>query len=84
MGYAEQEAVVPKLKKRIADLEDIVIETLWMARRYADGRSSYAPDTVNRAIDKAKELGIHRPITREPDYARDGDFGEWDSNARGF
>lgn len=60
-------------------LADVLRETIWMARRYADGRMTYAPTTINRAIDTLKAMGIQV----EPDgatgktYARDGHLGEW-------
>jgi hypothetical protein len=63
----------------INDLERIIKDTLWMARRYADGRSTYAPETVNKFIDLAIELGIDLDGPPEEMYARDGMFGEWDS-----
>lgn len=43
--------------------DEIIRETLWMARRYADGRATYAVAQVNEALDRADALGI--PI--EPD-----------------
>lgn len=66
------------------DLERIIGETLWMARRYADGRSTYAPETVNKCIDLALELGIELDGPPEEMYAKDGMFGEWDSKLKGF
>lgn len=39
-------------------LRDILKDTLWMARRYAHGRSTYSPMLVNQAIDRA--LAGHR------------------------
>lgn len=44
--------------KRCAELEEIVLSTWWMARRYATGRLSYAPGLYNNAIEKAKKLGL--------------------------
>lgn len=66
------------------DLERIIGETLWMARRYADGRSTYAPGTVNKCIDLALELGIELDGPPEEMYAKDGMFGEWDSKQGEF
>ena len=42
----------------IKDLRSIIRDTLWMARRYADGRQSYSVDMVNNSIDLAESLGI--------------------------
>lgn len=68
----------------INDLERIVRDTLWMARRYADGRSTYAPETVNKCIDLALELGIELNGPPEEMYAKDGMFGEWNSKFKRF
>lgn len=65
-------------------LKEIIRETLWMARRYADGRCTYAPETVNKCIDLALELGIELNGPPEEMYAKDGMFGEWDSRLKGF
>jgi hypothetical protein len=66
-------------------LRNIILDTLWMARRYADMRSTYAPTVVNEAIDKALKLGI--PIADDSTigrYAHDGMFGNWDANIQEF
>lgn len=53
----------------------------WMARRYADGRKTYAPSMYNEAFDRVRKW--HRPehpdITASPAsfYADDGDMGKW-------
>ncbi len=65
-------------KRDVYILRTIIQETLWMARRYADGRCTYAPSTVNEAIDAALALGLH--ITTDADgtmYAKDGQLGQW-------
>lgn len=69
-------------------LRYIIEQTLWMARRYADGRRTYAPSDLNQCIDLALSLGIdikpdyiHEPATM---YARDGDFGLWDKDMQCF
>ena len=46
------------LKNRCDELEKIIKDIWWMARRYAHGRQSFAVDNYNRAIHKAVELGI--------------------------
>ncbi len=73
-----------KATDRIRKLEYIIRETLWMARRYADGRRTYAPGTVNEAIDLALELGIDIAGPTEPIYATDGDLGEWNPDTGKF
>ena len=56
-------------------LESIILDIYWMARRYADGRQSYAVSMYNDAIDLAVKLGV--PIRPDPIaksyYAQDGD-----------
>lgn len=49
-----------KTKKTLREeqLESIIRNTLWMARRYADGRSTYAVSQYNSAARLAKELEI--------------------------
>lgn len=76
---------INQLEKRIALLEECLINTLWMARRYAHNRSTYAPHVVNTAIDILIELGIY--ITPDVDndmYADDGMFGKWNSELKKF
>ena len=59
---------------REEQLERIIIDIYWMARRYADGRRSYAVGMYNDAIDSAVKLGL--PIKQDPIaksyYAKDG------------
>lgn len=45
-------------KKRSEELEKIILDIYWMARRYAHGRQSYAVSQYNDAINKAIELGL--------------------------
>ena len=52
-------------------LEKIIIDTIWMARRYADGRNTYAVDMVNNALDLCKELNID---IREDDTLKSGNL----------
>ena len=58
---------MPKIKKSIREikLESIILDISLMARRYADGRRTYAVPMYNAAIESAVELGLS--IT--PDYA---------------
>ena len=39
-----------------AELKSILINTLWMARRYADGRKTYAVGLFNENLRKAKDI----------------------------
>lgn len=68
------------MNKKTETLQRIVIDTLWMARRYADGRRTSSPTTVNKAIDELNQLGIRippDPTLLDANYARDGGFGFW-------
>ena len=61
--------------KREKQLECIIVDISWMARRYADGRQSYAVGMYNDAIELAARLGV--PIRSDPMvgsyFAQDGD-----------
>lgn len=46
------------LQKRCAQLEYIIKEIQWMARRYAHGRMSYSVSMYNEAIQLAQSLGM--------------------------
>jgi hypothetical protein len=66
-------------KVKLANLEYIVRETLWMARRYAHGRSTFAPTTVNECVDLAIKIGIKVEVDgiNGQTYADDGGLGKW-------
>ena len=40
-------------------LIDCIKKTLWMARRYAHGRHTYAPSDFREAYNKLQEIGVH-------------------------
>src|SRR3972149_4434225 len=44
-----------ELIMRTERIQEAVTKILWMARRYADGRSTYAPDMFNEAYDTLRE-----------------------------
>ena len=46
------------IKLRLSVLEMIVKDFHWMARRYCDGRSSYAPALFNEHTQRLLDLGI--------------------------
>lgn len=50
-------------------LKAIIEGMHWMARRYADGRSTYAPSRLNEMTRTALALGVE---LRDPYFARDG------------
>ena len=39
-------------------LEQIITDTFWMARRYAHGRQTMAPDTIREAFKMLQKLDI--------------------------
>ena len=45
-------------QERIEKLEFVIQHTFWMARRYAHGRSTYAPSLVRECYQVLKQLGI--------------------------
>jgi hypothetical protein len=50
-------------------LRTIIIDIHWMARRYADMRSTYAPNMLNGRTREALALGV---ALKKPHFARDG------------
>jgi hypothetical protein len=74
-------------KKPVSEegLLDVMREVIWMARRYADGRSTYAPSIVNEAIDYLLSKGVMIEADASIGmYARDGDFGVWNRERQRF
>ena len=66
---------MPSLKARCLALESIIKDIHWMARRYADGRSTYATGMFNDATRLALRLGLDLRTARSADktvFARDG------------
>lgn len=72
--------------ERCKKLEFIIVDIHWMARRYADGRQSYAVGLFNSAMDKALSLGIFLKEdsalktyfgNKATFYADDAGLGSW-------
>ncbi|GEP00515.1 hypothetical protein [Methylobacterium haplocladii] len=59
-------------EQRIAALENIIRDTLWMARRYAHGRQSYAVGMYNDAARRAQHLNVQLQMTDGSIFALDG------------
>lgn len=59
-------------EQRIAALESIIRDTLWMARRYAHGRQSYAVGMYNDAARRAGVLNLRLDMTDGSMWALDG------------
>lgn len=73
------------LASRVTHLERIVTDTIWMARRYAHNRKSYATSQLNEALDLAFLLGIEiRDDVEIGRYADDAMFGKWDPETKGW
>ena len=76
-----------QLEQRVCELEEIIRKIAWMARRYADNRSTFAPMIFNECLDKLYELGIDIGEDSTLDdnrYAKDGMFGVWNPNTKRF
>lgn len=55
------------------ELKQIAYNLHWMARRYADGRCTYAPGMVNDAVRKLQAMGVELNVCGErTPWARDG------------
>lgn len=65
------------LKQRSDNLEAMIRQIWWMARRYADGRCTVAPSIVNEVYDKCQKMGIDLGDDNGEKYASDGNLGKW-------
>jgi len=80
---------IKKIEQENEVLKYIIAQTLWMARRYADGRSSYAVGMLNDAVHELDRAELSHLFTGDPaeDYKRfadDGMFGRYDPETRTF
>ena len=51
-------AAKSKEQKELEVLRAVIQDTFWMARRYANGRHTYAPVTINECLDTLASVGI--------------------------
>lgn len=65
------------LKQRSDNLEAMLRQIWWMARRYADGRCTVAPSIVNEVYDNCQKMGIDLGDDNGEKYASDGNLGKW-------
>ena len=76
MEFINKTTGVILMKPREQELEKIIIDTIWMARRYADGRKTYAVEMVNDAINNCVRLGLDikpdHTLINSGSYATDG------------
>jgi len=78
-----------KLKEENEELKQIIQDTIWMAFRYVDGRSTYAPSMFNMAVHKLDSLGLSHlhagdATANNRRFAEDGMLGEWNPELRNF
>lgn len=64
-------------------LVEVVRDTLWMARRYADGRSSYSVQMLNDSVHLLDSVELGELLQGDPAFdgkrfADDGMFGIYD------
>lgn len=48
----------PELEHENEVLRNVIGNTFWMARRYANGRKTYAPDTVNQCLRDLETIDV--------------------------
>lgn len=64
---------IASLERERDEARQIVRDIHWMARRYADGRMSYAVGMFKDAVKKAADAGwLPEPQNGEGLYAKDG------------
>ena len=70
----------------VDELKSIIKDTLWMARRYADGRATYAVSMLNNAVHKLDKLGMSELLKADDGkrFADDGMFGTYDPETRRY
>lgn len=78
------------LRKENEELRGIIEDVMWMSRRYADMRRTFAPNTFNNALMRLQALGLGHLCqadesgTHPQMWARDGQLGEWDPVTKRF
>jgi hypothetical protein len=80
---------IRKIEEENQALKYIVEQTLWMARRYADGRMTYAVSMFNDAVHELDRAGLSHLFTGDPAenykrFADDGMFGRYDPEIKNF
>ena len=78
-----------KLKEENEALKQILQDVMWMAFRYVDGRSTYAPHMFNMAVHELDRLGLSHlhvgdSAFENKRFAADGMFGEWNPELKTF
>jgi hypothetical protein len=77
---------IHKIKQENDVMRYIIRETMWMARRYAHKRSTFAPGSVNECIMLAESIGINIEVDGAENimYAEDGMLGKWNPDKECF
>lgn len=73
-----------ELQAQVCHLKTAVNEIWWMARRYADGRSTYAPHQFNIITQSLRESGLLDDTDNGEKWASDGDLGKWNPQTKRF
>lgn len=71
-----------KKQDEIEVLRRIVKDTLWMALRYADGRSTYAVGMFNDAVHALDGVGLGELFKADKRFADDGMYGSYNPETR--
>ena len=69
-----EDCIAAEILTEYVKLKEIIESTFWMARRYADGRCTTAPSTVNASVRTLLDMGVElRPDGLSGTlFARDG------------
>lgn len=84
MGAADYKDKIKELQLQDRNLKEALAEIWWMARRYADGRSTYAPHQFNIITQSLRESGLLDDTDNGEKWASDGDFGKWNPDTKKF
>lgn len=84
MGAESYKDKIKRLQKQNHQLHTALTEIWWMARRYADGRSTYAPYQFNIITQSLRESGLLDDTDNGEKWASDGDFGKWGPDTKRF
>lgn len=75
---ASERRIFVGLERKVEILTAVVKEFHWRARRYADGRSTYATSSFNQAVRDVLQLGIKLHGNDRIIWARDGQGRDYD------
>lgn len=84
MGAEDYKDKIKRLQKQNHQLRTALTEIWWMARRYANGRSTYAPYEFNSVTQKLRHVGLLTDTDNGEMWASDGDLGKWDPDTKQF